>query len=113
MKSEGIHGNYSEAEYLVRQAREMALGGDHTTAINYLNKAINTNPRYTDAYMLLGDCQDCLGQNEAAVASYNHALANDPCHADAWFNKGMTLKKMGQIREASQCIGKAVDLYCR
>jgi Flp pilus assembly protein TadD len=113
MRMEGIHGNFSEAEYLVRQAREMALAGDHTTAISYLNKALTANPRHAEAYTLLGDCHDCLGKSEAAVASYNQALAIDPCHADAWFNKGMSLKKMGQTKEASQCIEKSIDLYCR
>jgi tetratricopeptide (TPR) repeat protein len=91
----------------------MAMTGDHTTAINYLKQAITANPHYAEAYTLLGNCQDCLGRNEEAVASYNQALALDPCHADAWFNKGMSLKKMGQTREASQCIEKSIDLYCR
>ena len=113
MKLNGIHGTFSEAEYLVRQAREMAMAGDHNTAINYLKQAITAYPHYAEAYTLLGNCQDCLGRNEEAVASYNQALALDPCHADAWFNKGMSLKKMGQTKEASQCIEKSIDLYCR
>jgi tetratricopeptide (TPR) repeat protein len=113
MKLDGIHGTFSEAEYLVRQAREMAMSGDHNSAINYLKKAITANPQYSEAYTLLGNCQDCLGQDEDAVASYNQALAIDPCHADAWFNKGISLKKMGQTKEASQCIEKSIDLYCR
>jgi tetratricopeptide (TPR) repeat protein len=113
MKLNGIQGTFSEAEYLVRQAREMAMAGEHNTAINYLKQAITANPQYAEAYSLLGNCQDCLGRNEEAVASYNQVLALDPCHADAWFNKGMSLKKMGQTREASQCIEKSIDLYCR
>lgn len=113
MKLNGIHGTFSEAEYLVRQAREMAMAGDHTTAINYLKQAITAYPQYAEAYALLGNCQDCLDRSEEAVASYNQALALDPCHADTWFNKGMSLKKMGQTREASQCIEKSIDLYCR
>ncbi|MCK9594004.1 MAG: tetratricopeptide repeat protein [Methanoregula sp.] len=113
MRLNGIHGTFSEAEYLVRQAREMAMSGDHDAAINYLKQAIIANPRYSEAYTLLGNCQDCLGHDEDAVVSYNQALAIDPCHADAWFNKGMSLKKMGQTKEASQCIEKSIDLYCR
>ena len=42
MKLNGIHGTFSEAEYLVRQAREMAMAGDHNSAINYLKKAITS-----------------------------------------------------------------------
>ena len=33
-------------------------------------------------------------------------------NADAWFNKGMSLKKIGQTKEATQCIEKSIDLYC-
>ncbi len=113
MKLNEIHGTFSEAEYLIRQAREKAMGGDHATAINYLKQAIASNPRYAEAYTLLGDCQDCIGKNEDAIASYNQALAIDPCHADAWFNKGMSLKKIGQSKEGSQCIERSIDLYCR
>ncbi len=113
MKLNEIHGAFSEAEYLTRQAREKAIGGDHATAINYLKQAIASNPRYAEAYTLLGDCQDCTGQNEEAIASYNQALDIDPCHADAWFNKGMSLKKIGKSKEGSQCIERSIDLYCR
>jgi tetratricopeptide (TPR) repeat protein len=113
MKLNEIHGAFSEADYLVRQAQEKAVTGEHAAAINYLKQAIAVNPRYTEAYTLLGNCQDCLGRDEDAIASYNQALALDPCHADAWFNKGMILKKMGQSKEASQCIEKSIDLYCR
>jgi Flp pilus assembly protein TadD len=113
MKLNGIHGTSSETEYLVRQAQERAMAGDHSGAISFLKQAITTNPRYAEAYSLLGNCQDCLGQDQDAIASYNQALALDPFHADAWFNKGMTLKKTGQTKEAAQCIEKSIDLYCR
>jgi tetratricopeptide (TPR) repeat protein len=112
MKLNGMTGTLMEPDYLVRQAQEKAMAGDHITAVNYLKKAIEVNPRYTEAYTLLGNCQDCLGQNEEAIASYNKALQIDPGHADAWFNKGMVLKKTGQIKESVQCIEKSIDLYC-
>ena len=35
----------------------------------------------------------------------------DPFHADAWFNKGMSLKRMGRENESLPCIEKAIDLY--
>jgi tetratricopeptide (TPR) repeat protein len=112
MKLDGMAGTFMEPEYLVRQAQELAMAGDHITAVNYLKKAIEANPRYTQAYTLLGNCQDCLGQNEEAIASYDKALQIDPGHADAWFNKGISLKKTGQIKESMQCIEKSIDLYC-
>jgi tetratricopeptide (TPR) repeat protein len=112
MKISGMADTLHDPDYLVKEAREKAMAGDHITAVNYLKKAIETNPRYTEAYTLLANCQDCLGQNEEAIASYDKALQIDPGHADAWFNKGMILKKTGQIKESVQCIEKSIDLYC-
>lgn len=112
MKPNVMGSTFMEPEYLVRQAQEMAVAGDHTTAINYLIKAIEANPAYTLAYTLLGNCQDCLDKKEDALASYDKALQVDPGYADAWFNKGMILKKMGQNKEATKCIEKSIDLYC-
>lgn len=61
---------------------------------------------------MLGDCHDCPGQYEQAIAYYSRALGIDPDHADAWFNKGMTLKVFGRTEEAVQCIEKSIELYC-
>jgi tetratricopeptide (TPR) repeat protein len=50
-----------------------------------------------------GNIRDSLGQYEDAIASYDSALKIDPSDADAWFDKGMTLKKMGKSKEAELC----------
>lgn len=112
MELYGTDSAIKEAQYLVQQAREKSMSGDHSSALNYLNKAINRNPKYVDAYVLLGNCQDCLDKYEDAIASYDKALQIDPGHAEAWFNKGISLKKFGQTKEALQCIEKSIDLYC-
>ena len=108
----GVRSVLGEAEYLVRQAQERAMAGDHAAAVNFLMLAIDKQPRYTEAYTLLGNCQDCLDKKDDAITSYNKALQIDPSHAEAWFNKGMILKKLGQTKEATQCIEKSIDLYC-
>jgi tetratricopeptide (TPR) repeat protein len=112
MELYGEHRVLGEAEYLIRQAQDRAMAGDHNSAINFLMKAIDRNPRYSEAYTLLGNCQDCLDKNDDAIASYNKALQIDPGDADAWFNKGMILKKLGKTQEATQCVEKSIDLYC-
>ena len=59
-----------------------------------------------------GDLLDSEGQYERAITAYDSALAIDPGDADAWFNKGMTLKKMGKISDATSCVETAINLYC-
>ena len=59
-----------------------------------------------------GDLRDSQGDYEKALSAYNSALRIDPGDADVWFDKGLTLKKMGKISEANSCIEKAINLYC-
>jgi len=40
------------------------------------------------------------------------ALKIDPQLSEAWFNKGLTLKKMGKEREGIDCINKGIDFAC-
>ena len=102
-----------ESDYLVKQAQEKAMAGDHFTAINYLKQAVEKYPTNAHALTLLGNCQDCLDNVNDAIASYNKALQIDPDDAETWFNKGMSLKKIGKLNEATQCIEKCIELFCR
>jgi Flp pilus assembly protein TadD len=108
MERQGLHSAVKEAEFLVRQAQNKAMAGDHTSAENYLKKAIDSYPRYAEAYTLLGNCKDCQGKSEDAIASYDMAL-QIVSHA-RWFNKGMSLKNSGSLK--NQCVEKSIDLYC-
>ncbi len=59
-----------------------------------------------------GDLRDSQGQYEKAIAAYDSALTIDPWDADAWFDKGETLVKMGKLADAEKCFKMAIDLYC-
>ncbi len=59
-----------------------------------------------------GDIRDSQGRYEEAIDSYDKALQIDPDDADAWFDKGETLKKMGKLTEAERCFEKSTNLYC-
>jgi tetratricopeptide (TPR) repeat protein len=58
-----------------------------------------------------GDIHDYLCEFELAIDSYNDALLADPGCADAWFNKAITLEKMGKHQEALRCIAVALNLH--
>jgi tetratricopeptide (TPR) repeat protein len=107
-----ISGAKKESDYLVSQAQEKAMSGDHFIAVKYLKEAIEKYPRNANAHTLMGNCQDCLDKLDDAIAAYDTALELDPDNAEVWFNKGMTLKKKGLITESTQCIEKCIDLYC-
>jgi tetratricopeptide (TPR) repeat protein len=112
MVFEARRGPLCEAKQFVRLAQENVMKGDHSSAIKYLYKAIDMYPNYAEAYAQLGNCQDCLEKFEDAIAAYNKALHIDPDNAETWFNKGMSLKKNGQIDAGTKCIEKSINLFC-
>jgi len=112
MQKFNFNGASNGTDYLIRQAREKSMGGDHITAVEYLKRAVDMEPQHPEVFALMGDCCDYLGQHEQAIAHYDQAIRIDPYHADAWFNKGMTLKSVGRNTEATQCIAKSIELYC-
>jgi tetratricopeptide (TPR) repeat protein len=63
-------------------------------------------------YILEGNYYHFQGKFDLAVNSYNKALEIDPDNADAWFNKGMSLKKIGSDEESAKCIETSIGLYC-
>jgi hypothetical protein len=40
------------------------------------------------------------------------AIKLDPNSAEAWFNKGLTLKKLGKENEAMSCINRGIEFAC-
>lgn len=57
-----------------------------------------------------GNRLDTRGQFEEAIAAYDNALAIIPGDADAIFDKGETLAKLGKIPEAMKCFETATQL---
>ncbi len=58
-----------------------------------------------------GNILDTRGQYEKAITAYDNALQIDPEDADAIFNKGETLVKLGQVPEAMKCFETATQMY--
>lgn len=93
MTKTGMNGAASEAEYFYRQAGEKVDLGEYQHAITILNRAIEITPHYPHALIELGNCFDFLNRYDDAVIFYEKVIAVDPFYADAWFNKGLSLKK--------------------
>jgi tetratricopeptide (TPR) repeat protein len=62
-------------------------------------------------YVEHGNLLDLQGQFEKAVAAYDNALRIDPTDADAIFDKGETLVKLGRVPEAMKCFETATQMY--
>lgn len=58
-----------------------------------------------------GNLRDSQGRYDEALAAYDSALRIDPEDADALFDKGETLEKMGNLLEAKMFYDRAMALY--
>jgi tetratricopeptide (TPR) repeat protein len=67
--------------------------------------------RKGQAFVEQGNLLDARGQFEKAVTAYDSALKIDPHDADAIFNKGQTLVKLGRVPEAMRCFETATQMY--
>ena len=80
-----------EAQYLYRKAMELSLKGQTEMALNYLRQAVVIAPRYSQAYIQMGNCLALLGLYTEAIEKYQRAIHIDPASPEP-------REKMDQIR---------------
>jgi tetratricopeptide (TPR) repeat protein len=64
-------------------AIEFGVNKNPTKAIEYFTKAINTNPKYAEAYFARGACYQDLNDNSNALADYRMCLQLKPNYEPA------------------------------
>jgi tetratricopeptide (TPR) repeat protein len=67
-----------EAQYLYRKAMELSLKGQTGMALNYFRQAVVIAPRYSQAYIQMGNCLARLGLYTEAIEKYQQAIRIDP-----------------------------------
>lgn len=65
-----------------------------------------TNPGEFDAWFFLGRASDRLGENDDAIAYYEHALSLDRDHANGLRSLGLVYERVGRTE-------RALDIYER
>ena len=55
-------------------------------------------------------CSAALGRHKEAINCYDQALAIDPRHAVAWYNKARSEDALGRRREAALSYRKFIEL---
>jgi tetratricopeptide (TPR) repeat protein len=83
--------------------------GRYEEAIPCLDKALELDPRYSNAWTNKGNSLDNLGHHEEAILCYDKALELDPSDAAAWYNKGTSRHRLGSYEEAICCYDKALE----
>jgi len=79
-------------------------------AISFLNKSLETNPKYAAAYETRGVVYSRREQYDQAIADFNKALEIDPSFAEAYFSRGRAHYFKREYDKSREDIRKAQDL---
>jgi tetratricopeptide (TPR) repeat protein len=74
-----------------------------------LQRAIASNPRYTDAYFRLGIAFEKVGNIGGAIVAYDRATELVPTLTEAWFRAGALVYTLGHRDEAIDCFRRAAS----
>jgi len=78
-----------------------SIKGQHDQAIPYYNKAIETNPRFANAYFSRGVAlAEGKGQYDEAISDYNEAIKINPRFAKAIALRGFAYYSKGEYDKA-------------
>ncbi len=91
-------------------ARALLDRGEPTRAISTLENLISEDPRYADAYDVLGRAQFELGNHEQTLAAYRMACAVTPFSISRLQNLGLMMYYSGDRVEAEKILGQCARL---
>jgi len=85
------------------------LGRLRDAAENFL-RAIELDPKYSEAYTNRGAVLRALGDRRAAVECYERALALRPDYAEAHYDLGVILQETGRVEDSQSCYARALAI---
>jgi outer membrane protein OmpA-like peptidoglycan-associated protein/tetratricopeptide (TPR) repeat protein len=92
--------NRRKAERLLSDAKEALQLIDESKVLEILNKCLQTDSTFADAWGFLGDIYADTGDNEAAVINYKKALFYNPTNTTLYLFIAMNELRSGQYKEA-------------
>jgi tetratricopeptide (TPR) repeat protein len=79
-------------------------------AVEAVNRAIEIDEKFCQAYLLRGAAMESLGDKLGAIADFTKAIELDSTYAAAYYRRGMLRKKLNEFSEAIDDFTKAMDL---
>ncbi len=101
----------SIAEQNYHRARELSTAGDYYGAIVLLKQAVDFAPDHSEAWYLLGSCQERNPKwRRDAAESFQRSLSLDPNKIDALISLGDLYKSEGLTSRAQSCYEDALKI---
>jgi tetratricopeptide (TPR) repeat protein len=98
------------ARALVEEGLRYADAGKWDEALKAYKQAVEVDPRYSDAYLSMGDAYMSAGKYKEGFAAYRQAIAASPSNADAFYSLGAAYNDMGQFGDAFKPFVTAISL---
>lgn len=105
---QAIHAAPSHPYANTRLAELLIEYEQHAEAATLLERALESDQRYSPAHLLLGRLAVLQGQAEQALKSFDTAIRHDNGAWGARMEKARLLESLGRMREASLCWSEAV-----
>lgn len=77
-----------------QKGRELYEKREFMEALLNLNKALEIDPNYSQAYYVRGNIKDAFDDRHGAMKDYNHAVEKNPKFGDAFFARGNVKMKL-------------------
>jgi Flp pilus assembly protein TadD len=87
-----------------------ARAGDYEKALSYSEEAVKRNPRYAEAYCLIGTCYGMLGRYQEASEAFKQTISIKPDFVDALCYLGMSYNKLQRYAEAIEAYKQAIRI---
>ena len=98
------------ANAAVMRAQSAEAAGDYEKALEEFERAIETNPRLTVAYLGAGDMYREKGDYKTAEQRYGAAATLEPRNFDAQYLHGLTLQLMARFEDAIRAYIRALTI---
>lgn len=98
------------AKDYTQKGRELYEKREFMEALLNLNKAIETDPNYSQAYYVRGNIKDAFDDRHGAMKDYNMAIEKNPKFADVFFARGNVKMKLQDYYGAIDDYSSAINL---
>ncbi|HET9868900.1 MAG TPA: tetratricopeptide repeat protein, partial [bacterium] len=85
---------------LIESAQKLAEQGDSSKALKEIQKALDIDPNYREAYTAMGFIYSDLGQAEDAITAFKKATVIDHSSTEAWNNLGLAYARAERYNDA-------------
>jgi tetratricopeptide (TPR) repeat protein len=96
------HSINPEAQRVLEQGRSSMMNGDSRSAISFLERAVELDPKWSDAWMMLGSARLAQRETDSGLDALRKAVILSPTNSRAYKVLGFTLMSLHRDADAIQ-----------